>query len=243
MNLVEIILITLFCIFQSVFGVGLLLLGTPTFLLIGYDFFEVLNILLPYSIIISFLQIFVNKKQNFNFGKKILIHSIPFLILGLIIIEYIQHKINFVLIVSIFLIVFSVLNIKNLKNKKIKIKNINFSLKFLGLFHGLTNLGGSLLTIISTNVHSNKNIIRYNISSGYFIFALFQLLLINIFFNQINFDYLKFIWLPIIIFTLSQRFFKKMNDVIYYTSLNIFTLSYGIYIFADIIYSYFFDLI
>ena len=243
MNLVEIILITLFCIFQSVFGVGLLLLGTPTFLLIGYDFFEVLNILLPYSIVISFLQIFVNKKQNFNFGKKILIHSIPFLILGLIIVEYIQHKINFVLIVSIFLIVFSVLNIKNLKNKKIKIKNINFSLKFLGLFHGLTNLGGSLLTIISTNVHSNKNIIRYNISSGYFIFALFQLLLINIFFNQINFDYLKFIWLPIIIFTLSQRFFKKMNDVIYYTSLNIFTLSYGIYIFADIIYSYFFDLI
>ena len=243
MNLVEIILITLFCIFQSVFGVGLLLLGTPTFLLIGYDFFEVLNILLPYSIIISFLQIFVNKKQNFNFGKKILIHSIPFLILGLIIVEYIQHKINFVLIVSIFLIVFSVLNIKNLKNKKIKIKNINFSLKFLGLFHGLTNLGGSLLTIISTNVHSNKNIIRYNISSGYFIFALFQLLLINIFFNQINFDYLKFIWLPIIIFTLSQRFFKKMNDVIYYTSLNIFTLSYGIYIFVNIIYSYFFDLI
>ena len=240
MNLVEIILITLFCIFQSVFGVGLLLLGTPTFLLIGYDFFEVLNILLPYSIVISFLQIFVNKKQNFNFGKKILIHSIPFLILGLIIVEYIQHKINFVLIVSIFLIVFSVLNIKNLKNKKIKIKNINFSLKFLGLFHGLTNLGGSLLTIISTNVHSNKNIIRYNISSGYFIFALFQLLLINIFFNQINFNYLKFIWLPIIIFTLSQRFFKKMNDVIYYTSLNIFTLSYGIYIFADIIYSYFF---
>ena len=240
MNLVEIILITLFCIFQSVFGVGLLLLGTPTFLLIGYDFFEVLNILLPYSIIISFLQIFVNKKQNFNFGKKILIHSIPFLILGLIIIEYIQHKINFVLIVSIFLIVFSALNIKNLKNKNIKIKNINFSLKFLGLFHGLTNLGGSLLTIISTNVHSNKNIIRYNISSGYFIFALFQLLLINIFFNQINFDYLKFIWLPIIIFTLSQRFFKKMNDVIYYTSLNIFTLSYGIYIFTNIIYSYFF---
>ena len=141
MNLLEIILITLLCIFQSVFGVGLLLLGTPTFLLIGYDFFEVLNILLPYSIVISFLQIFVNKKQNFNFGKKILIHSIPFLILGLIIVEYIQHKINFVLIVSIFLIVFSVLNIRNLKNKKIKIKNINFSLKFLGLFHGLTNLG------------------------------------------------------------------------------------------------------
>ena len=189
MNILEIILIALFCVIQSIFGVGLLLLGTPTFLLIGYDFFEVLNILLPYSIVISFLQIFVTKDRNFEFGKKILIHSVPFLILG--------------------------------------------------LFHGLTNLGGSLLTIISSNVHSDKNIIRYNISSGYFIFALFQLLLINVFFKQINFDYLKFIWLPVIIFTLSQTFFKKMNDTIYYTSLNIFTLFYGIYIFADIIYSYF----
>ena len=236
MNSLEIILITLFCIFQSIFGVGLLLLGTPTFLLIGYEFFEVLNILLPYSILISFLQISVNKKQNFQFGKKLLIHSVPFLVLGLIIVNYIQNKINFVLIISIILIAFSALNIRNLKNKKIKIKNINFSLKFLGLFHGLTNLGGSLLTIISTNVHSNKNIIRYNISSGYFIFALFQLLLINIFFKQINFDYLKFIWLPIIIFILSQKFFKKMNDVMYYTSLNIFTLFYGIYIFTKSIY-------
>ena len=239
MSIVEVILITLFCLFQSVFGVGLLLLGTPTFLLIGYDFFEVLNILLPYSILISFMQIFVSKRQNFKFGKKILIHSIPFLILGLVIVEYIQDKINFVLVVSIFLIAFSVLNIRNLRNKKIEIKNINLSLNFLGLFHGLTNLGGSLLTIISTNVQSDKNIIRHNISSGYFIFALFQLLLINIFFNQINFDYLKFIWLPIIIFILSQRFFKKMNDVVYYKSLNIFTLSYGVYIFFDVIYSYF----
>ena len=39
-------------------------------LLIGYDFFEVLNILLPYSIVISFLQIFTTKDRNFEFGKK-----------------------------------------------------------------------------------------------------------------------------------------------------------------------------
>ena len=118
MNILEISLIAIFCAIQSIFGVGLLLLGTPTFLLIGYEFFEVLNILLPYSVVISFMQIFINKKQNFNFGNKILINSIPFLILGLIIVEYIQYKINFVLIVSIFLIIFPILNIKNLKKKK-----------------------------------------------------------------------------------------------------------------------------
>ena len=239
MNLIEIIIIAVFCFIQSFLGVGLLLLGTPTFLLIGYNFFEVLNILLPYSIVISFLQIFVTKDQNLEFGKKILKHSIPFLILGLIIIEYIQYKFNFVLIVSIFLIFFSVLNLRNLNNRKIKFKNINLSLKFLGLFHGLTNLGGSLLSIISSNINNDKIIIRYNISTGYFIFALFQLLLINIFFEKINFDYLSFIWLPIIIFIISQKFFKRMNNVIYYNSLNILTLLYGIFIFADVIYNYF----
>mgnify|MGYP006096290419 FL=1 len=238
MDMVEISLIAIFCIIQSIFGVGLLLLGTPTFLLIGYEFFEVLNILLPYSIVISFIQIITNKNQNLKFCKKILTHSIPFLILGLIIIEHIQYKINIVLIVSFLLIIFPILNIKNLKKEKIKIKNINLFLNFLGLLHGLTNLGGSLLTIISSNLHNDKNIIRYNISSGYLIFALFQLLFINIFFNQIDINNLKFIWMPVIIYMLTQKFFKKMNDVSYYNSLNILILSYGIYMFIDSIYFY-----
>ena len=239
MNLIEIIIISLFCFIQSVLGVGLLLLGTPTFLLLGYNFFEVLNILLPYSIVISFLQIFESKYQNFEFGIKILIHSIPFLILGLIIIEYIQDRFNLVLIVSVFLIFFSILNLRNLRNKKIKFKNINLSLKILGLFHGLTNLGGSILSIISTNMFNDKNVIRFNISIGYFIFALFQLLLINLFFEKINFENLSFLWLPIIIFVISQRFFKIINNLIYYSSLNLLTLLYGIFIFIDVVYNYF----
>ncbi len=238
MNTIEITLISLFCMIQSVFGVGLLLLGTPTFLLIGYEFFQVLNILLPYSIVISFLQIFINKEKSFEFSKKILIHSIPFLILGLIIVKFVHSKINFVFLVSIILIFFSFINIINLKKKKLRIKNINFSLKFLGLFHGLTNLGGSLLTLISTNVSNDKNIIRNNISSGYFIFALFQLFLVNFFFEKLNFNYLEFIWIPIVIFFISQKFFIKMNNQFYYFSLNIFTFFYGVYIFVDILYSY-----
>ena len=48
----------------------------------------------------------------------------------------------------------------------------------LGIIHGLTNLGGTLLCILASNLSKDKNIIRYQIASGYFIFALFQLLLI-----------------------------------------------------------------
>ena len=37
--LLELIIIIILCVFQSVFGVGLLLFGTPLFLMIGYDLF------------------------------------------------------------------------------------------------------------------------------------------------------------------------------------------------------------
>ena len=61
MDIIELLIITLLSIFQAVFGIGLLLIGTPTFLLIGYNFFDVLNILLPFSIIISLLQVIYSK--------------------------------------------------------------------------------------------------------------------------------------------------------------------------------------
>ena len=233
MSLFELLIISIFCFFQSLFGVGLLLLGTPTFLLMGYDFFEVLNILLPYSVVISFLQILSFKNKNFEFGKKIILFSIPFLILGLISIEYFQNKINFIFLISIVLIIFSIINIINLKEEKFKIKNINFALIILGIIHGLTNLGGTLLSNLESNLDKDKNIIRYKIANGYFVFAIFQLLFINIFYEKINFVYLKFIWIPILIFLVSQYIFKKIENILFYKLLNIFTLIYGSYIFLN----------
>ena len=51
--ILEFIIILFLCFFQSIFGVGLLLFGTPTFLLIGYDFVTTLAYILPLSITIS----------------------------------------------------------------------------------------------------------------------------------------------------------------------------------------------
>ena len=233
MSIFELLIISIFCFFQSVFGVGLLLLGTPTFLLMGYNFFEVLNILLPYSILISFLQISSSKNKSFEFSKKIIQFSIPFLIIGLALIEYLQNKINFMFFISIVLIIFSIINIINLREEKFKIRNINFALIVLGVIHGLTNLGGTLLSILASNLNKDKNIIRYKIASGYFIFAIFQLIFINIFYVKINFIYLKFIWIPILIFLISQYIFNKIENILFYKLLNIFTLIYGFYIFLN----------
>ena len=51
-------LITALSIFQTIAGTGILVLGTPILILIGYDMIQVMTILLPLSIANSLINIF-----------------------------------------------------------------------------------------------------------------------------------------------------------------------------------------
>ena len=59
----EVLILAILIIFQSIFGVGLLLFGTPTFLYFDYSFSETLYLLLPLSFVISLIQ-FTKSKQK-----------------------------------------------------------------------------------------------------------------------------------------------------------------------------------
>ena len=50
-------IITILSFVQSVLGIGLLVLGTPTLILMNYSFFETMAIILPSSIAISLISI------------------------------------------------------------------------------------------------------------------------------------------------------------------------------------------
>ena len=69
-SILEIVVIFFLITIQSIFGVGLLLFGTPSFLLLGYDFANTINILMPVSITISALQFFKSKISDRNFIKE-----------------------------------------------------------------------------------------------------------------------------------------------------------------------------
>ncbi len=152
MTILEISLISVFCIIQSIFGVGILLLGTPSFILLGYSYFEVLNILLPYSILISLLQIIITKNNNYLFLKNIFFFSLPPLIIGLIITSYLDKDFEYRYFIAFFLILTSLINLLSFKANKIIFKNLKLSLVFLGGVHGLSNLGGGILTIIASSI-------------------------------------------------------------------------------------------
>ena len=179
-SLIEIGVIIFLIIVQSIFGVGLLLFGTPTFLILGYDFANTINILMPVSISISILQFFKSKISDKKFIREYNVFCLPFLIIFLVIALKFKYIIDFKLLVG-FLLVFSSILILN-KRKFSSFRDIFFKFKKLvligiGCVHGLTNMGGSFLAIYSTLVSNNKKeIARYYIFYGYLLMGILKYL-------------------------------------------------------------------
>lgn len=156
---------------QSIFGIGLLIIGTPLLLLLNLDFIKILSILLPCSILISFSQIIFSNFSINSSQKKLVYLSIPFIIAGIIVLHFLVTKIDFKLfvglsILSIYFLKFIIVK-KFLKEFFMKYKKI--TIIFIGFFHGLTNVGGTLLSLFFQKINTNnKNKIQASISYAYF---------------------------------------------------------------------------
>jgi len=232
---IEILIIASLIIIQSVFGVGLLLFGTPSFLLLGYDFANTINILMPVSITISLLQFFKSNIKDFKFIKEYNYYCLPFLIIFLILALQYRGIIDFKLYVAILLIFSSILilnkkKISSFKERFFKIKKI--ILVGIGSIHGFTNMGGSFLSIYSTLISKNiKEVSRYYISYGYLIMGSVQYLIVLIMTREfLIFSKLYYILLALIIYFPSQKIFKNINDNKFSKYINIIALIYGIII-------------
>lgn len=233
MSTIEIIIIFVLSVFQSIFGIGLLVIGTPIFLQLGYDFFSVLNILLPFSIVISFLQFITDKSNNFDFKKNFFYIAVPFLIISLLILKYFYKEIDIITTVAIAMIIFSLINILVLKHYfKFRINKslMKLCLALLGILHGFTNLGGSLLTLISSNISKDKIKIRSNISFGYLLFGIIQLSFVMLYTNSFALNNAVYLLIPLITFLFSQKLYQAASSMTFSLLLNLFILIYGIYI-------------
>jgi len=180
--------------FQSIIGVGVLVLGTPFLLILKFSIVEIFFILLPISIITSFINLiiinYLNKslnKSSFKEFKKFFIICIPSIFVGLILLKFFESSINFKQLVS-FVIFFSVVLVA-LKDKiKFKVNFFRISiLSSVGIVHGLTNSGGTLMSL-ALSANNEKNYARLNTTFFYLMLATFQYLLtIIIFFDKFIF--------------------------------------------------------
>tara|TARA_B100000579_G_scaffold242816_1_gene199167 strand:+ start:430 stop:1167 length:738 start_codon:yes stop_codon:yes gene_type:complete len=200
----------LLVILQSIAGVGVLVVGTPTFLIFNYGIVEILSMLLPISILTSFINLliflFYKKNNHLTIDKeyKILFYSLcfPSIIIGLIILKNFKNYFNFGYLVS-FIIFFSILATNYKKfffiiNKKIKI----IFLIFTGIIHGLTNAGGTLLSLFLSS-YLNKDQSRYNITYFYFFLATFQYIIFYIVFEKKLYNFDIFLLIPILLLGVS----------------------------------------
>ena len=184
-------------IIQTIIGVGILVLGTPILLLLNFNIIETISILLPLSIFTSFINLlyfkFKKKKLDLTINKQIksffFFICLPCILLGLIILKKFGEILDFKTTVSVVLLFSILLSTKKEIFKKISNKGKKIILAIIGVVHGLTNSGGSLLSLLLVS-RNNKQNSRYNITFFYFFLAFAQYLLFLVFFK----DYFTFIF-------------------------------------------------
>ena len=229
----EFIIIAILVVFQSVFGVGLLLFGTPAFLLIGYDFDSTLVLLLPVSIVTSLLQTIYQKNFIKHVTYEFNLFCLPFLFLFLVIAINLEGILDIRIFVATFLIISSIFALNKSKIIRLEKHVLNYRkiyLIFIGSIHGFTNMGGGFLSLFSRLINSeDKLLTRGYISYGYFVMGVTQyatILFIGL--NDIDVRQFYYLFFPLVLFFPSQKIFHRIDNQPFMKIINYIALVFGI---------------
>jgi len=227
-----VIIIAVFSVVQSIFGVGLLLFGTPTLLLLGYSYSETLWLLLPCSVTISLIQV-VNDYKLIEAKKRAVYLVIPTLVLGLALVVTYENGINLTRIVGVLLLLIGVIRFSSklqaLLSSTVK-KHIQIYYIIIGVVHGISNMGGGPLSILMSTIYSKKEIIRANVAFIYLILAMFQLVVLSIISNtSLRSEVMLLIPISLASYIFTSKFISsEVNDKKYTFILNAMVLVYGV---------------
>ena len=225
-------IIVIFSVVQSIFGVGLLLFGTPTLLLLGYSYSETLWLLLPCSVTISLIQV-VNDYKLIEAKKRAVYLVIPTLVLSLALVVTYENGINITRIVGVLLLLIGVIRFSSklqaLLSSTVK-KHIQIYYIIIGVVHGISNMGGGPLSILMSTIYSKKEIIRANVAFIYLILAMFQLVVLSIISNtSLRSEVMLLIPISLASYIFTSKFISsEVNDKKYTFILNVMVLGYGV---------------
>ena len=225
------IVIIIFSIVQSIFGVGLLLFGTPTLLLLGFSFEQSLWMLLPSSVAISSYQI-VGKHSLIKSKKEIYQYTLPLLIIGIVVVISNSNVIDIEKIVGLFLLIIG--GIRLFKKFRILLKRFirrRFKIYcvIMGAVHGISNMGGGMLTVLMSSTHARKEVIQVNIAYVYLLFGLTQIIVLSIIGdNHFSYYALMLITLSSLAYYLTTKYLMHFIDnAKYQLFITYLVLAYG----------------
>tara|TARA_B110000116_G_C16658890_1_gene500792 strand:- start:41 stop:787 length:747 start_codon:yes stop_codon:yes gene_type:complete len=225
------LIIIIFSVFQSCLGVGLLLFGTPTLIILGYSYVETLWIILPSSIVISLTQVLFDR-DLIQAKKSIILLTVPALTIGLIIILLSGDLVNVSKIVGIGLLIVASIRQSKVLNAYLS-NNISsrtsIYLIFTGLIHGLSNMGGGPLSVLMSSLHNSKSVIRVNIAYVYLFFGISQIIILTIF--QLKVFEVNYLVFPIVAimsyFFIGKPLSNYIDDNKYQSFITIMVFIYG----------------
>jgi hypothetical protein len=164
---------------QSVFGVGLLVFGTPTLLIIGLDFPVILAYLLPCSLVISCLQVRGSGGLTLEpIRKEFLIYTAPTVLVATAAAVFLGSPDQTGVAVGTVLMATALLRVLPLGRRAVTTFVRHYRpglLVGLGVVHGLSNVGGGILTAIVGSTFDDKHSIRRHIAFCYGLMATLQL--------------------------------------------------------------------
>ena len=170
---------------QLLFGVGVLLWGTPSLILLGYEFTTALSLLLPISLGISGLQVgqnfqHISKKETWSFIKL----SLPLVVVVLIFVMTLDINVEWFVFGALG--VGGLLRLNRFKTLYDRVVNFkDFMLPLIGIVHGMSNLGGGLLVIWVSQTDKTKLGLRSTVAACYLLLALFQIVTLMVYNDEL----------------------------------------------------------
>lgn len=167
---------------QSVFGVGLLVFGTPLLLMLGVQFPVILVYLLPCSIMVSLLQVLTSGGFTLEpIRRQFLVFTAPAVVIATAAAVFLGSPDQIGLAVGVMLLVTAGLRLVSPGGAVMSAFVGRYRrglLVLLGVIHGLSNLGGGVLTAIVGSSFPDKDSVRRHIAFCYGLMASLQLVVV-----------------------------------------------------------------
>jgi hypothetical protein len=231
--------VAVLAVVQSLFGVGLLLFGTPTLLLLGLPFQLVLIYLLPCSIVVSALQVLSSGGPSLEaIRRQFLAITVPAVMVasGVALVFGSPHQLRTG--VGAMLLLTALLRLGRFQPSVARFvrQHLRPLMLGLGIVHGLSNLGGGILTVIVGSCFEDKVSIRRHIAFAYGAMASIQLLVVFLT-KRPSFDLGLWLLLPVLAgstyLLLGQRVFQRAGQRPFQVGLTAMIMSFGVVLVAS----------
>ncbi len=227
-----VLLVVIVCsVIQSVFGMGLLVFGTPSLLLMGLGFTESLGYVLPASIALSAIQVYDCERPSHGISPNLWYFCVPMIGAGLASTIFMSGELPINRVIGVILILSVVSIVVHRLRQSLLLAMKRYSWPFhaaMGLIHGLSNMGGSLLSIYAASLDGNKSEMRYVVAYYYLVFSIWQVVILLVT-GRLDFSFN--LVTPIIsvgvYLGVGNRVFKMASEPAYKSLFTAFMAAYG----------------